>query len=446
MLRNRPIHLKQERATDGKEVLNIVTQDNIRELLVPSHNVNVYPTIWQSNELGRINAAGKIVTKEDRLQRINELEAEKRRQELLCEQRKHLLKDIDKKRAASAKNVGGNGEEDINVQILSRAFVAKQEQVRCTLHSQNANIYISRFVLQTEEVQRANRLILATKCHVIRDAQVAEKNEIKQEMRDEELRLEKMMLDERAKALQLEDVRRDQLRRVNAKHAYEIKNQLREREMAKVMEAERIEEEAKAMAKAQIAITLDMIEKERDRKEQKLRVRTELQKSNELSEFFKGLVFEEQRIADMKAQEFMRIKQEREQQLAHEKKLAAELKQREADRLLVLQTKMLNTKDEQEEMNMRRNQEEKEREFRRKEKEAVLKKKKADQELEVTRRAQLEEIKRTRALNIVREEIAFKNVVTKLKEEEMKANQLEEEKYLKREKYRSGIKYIDSVE
>lgn len=281
-------------------------------------------------------------------------------------------------------------------------------------------------------------MILATKCHVIRDAQVAEKNEIKQEMRDEELRLEKMMLDERAKALQLEDVRRDQLRRVNEKHAYEIKNQLREREMAKVMEAERIEEEAKAMAKAQIAITLDMLEKERDRKEQKLRVRTELQKSNELSEFFKGLVFEEQRIADMKAQEFMRIKQEREQQLARDKKLAAELKQREADRLLALQTKMLNTKDEQEEMNMRRNQEEKEREFRRKEKEAVLKKKKADQELDVTRRAQLEEIKRTRALNIVREEIAFKNVVSKLKEDEVKAKQLEEEKYRQREKYRSG--------
>lgn len=266
-------------------------------------------------------------------------------------------------------------------------------------------------------------------------------------MRDEELRLEKMMLDERAKALQLEDVRRDQLRRINAKHAYEIKNQLREREMAKVMEAERIEEEAKAMAKAQIAITLDMLEKERDRKEQKLRVRTELQKSNELSEFFKGLVFEEQRIADMKAQEFMRIKQERDQQIARDKKLAAELKQREADRLLALQTKMLNTKGEQEEMNMRRNQEEKEREFRRKEKEAAIKKKKADQELEVTRRAQLEEIKRTRALNIVREEIAFKNVVSKLKEEEVKAKQLEEEKYRQREKYRSGkiIELYESV-
>lgn len=136
MLQNRPIHLQQERATDGKEVLNIVMQDNIRELLVPSHNVNVYPTIWQNDELRRINAAGKIVTKEDRLQRINDLEAEKRLQELQSEHRKHLLKNIDKNRAASAKHSGGIGEEDINVQILSRAFVAKQEQVFNRIHHQ----------------------------------------------------------------------------------------------------------------------------------------------------------------------------------------------------------------------------------------------------------------------------------------------------------------------
>lgn len=32
------------------------------------------------------------------------------------------------------------------------------------------------FFFQTEEVKRANRLILATKCHVIRDAQIAEKH------------------------------------------------------------------------------------------------------------------------------------------------------------------------------------------------------------------------------------------------------------------------------
>lgn len=70
--------------------------------------------------------------------------------------------------------------------------------------------------------------------------------------------------------------------------------------MAKVLEAERIEEEAKAMGKAQIAITLDMMEREKERKEKTAKIRNELQKANELSEFFKRLQFEEQRIADLK--------------------------------------------------------------------------------------------------------------------------------------------------
>lgn len=70
--------------------------------------------------------------------------------------------------------------------------------------------------------------------------------------------------------------------------------------MSKVLEAERIEEEAKAMGKAQIAITLDMMEREKERKEKTAKIRNELQKANELSEFFKRLQFEEQRIADLK--------------------------------------------------------------------------------------------------------------------------------------------------
>lgn len=54
------------------------------------------------------------------------------------------------------------------------------------------------------------------------------------------------------------------------------------------------------MGKAQIAITMDMMEREKERKEKTAKIRNELQKANELSEFFKRLQFEEQRIADLK--------------------------------------------------------------------------------------------------------------------------------------------------
>lgn len=247
-----------------------------------------------------------------------------------------------------------------------------------------------------------------------------------------------MMLDERDKALDEEDRRREREIEMHAKHAVDIKKQLHDRELSKFLEVERIEEEAKAMAKAAQAIKLDDEKRERQRRQQMVHVRTELQKSNQLSEFFKSLAFEEQRIADMKAQEYMRNKQERDKQLQHEKRLAKEQKQREADRLLAHQTRLLDMKNEQDDMELRRNQEEKERAYRRLEKEAALKKKKQERELEEARLMQLEEMKRTRAIQIAKDEADFQYTINKLKAAEQRDKEKQEIELKNQEKYRKG--------
>lgn len=386
------------------------------------------PNIWPAKLLGRIRDASRVVTKDQHQQQLLEIEERKQRMERECEERKRQLRAADRKRleaAAGQADQSGQREQsdddDTPGKVLDRAFVARQEQ--------------------TAEVQRANRLIMAAKCHVIRDAQVAEKNELEREMRDEELRLELMMEQEREKGLREEDRRRAEHAQANSRHGIEIKNQLRERQLAKLVEAERIEEEAKAMAQGQIAITLDMLEREKERKLERLRMRTELRKANEMNDVFKSMAFEEQRIAEMKAAEFMRQKQERDRQRAADARLAKEARQREADRMLVLQQKMLDTKDDQEEMSMRRAQEEKEREFRRKQKEAAQLKQKRTQEMERARVEQLEEIKRQRALNMVREEIDFRGQVERLQHASEKERQVAEQKYANREKYRAGECY-----
>lgn len=303
--------------------------------------------------------------------------------------------------------------------ILDKAFMAKQEQ--------------------EEEIKIANRVILTTKCQVIRDAQIAEKNEIERELRDENIRLEKMMNEDRENALKHEDKKKDHLKKINERHALEIKNQLRQREMSKVLEAERIEEEAKAMGKAQIAITLDMMEREKERKEKTAKIRNELQKANELSEFFKRLQFEEQRIADLKVQEYMKQRQERHKQLLHKKKIAKEQQERERERLLQLQQRLIETKSAQTDMSMRREQEEKEREFRKKEKDAALKRRENEKALVEARSAQLEEVKRARAIQIAREESEFQRTCQKLKSEEERENKLAASKIIERDRYRNEI-------
>ena len=109
-----------------------------------------------------------------------------------------------------------------------------------------------------EEVKKANRIILATKCSIIRNAQIAEKNEIAREFHNENLRLEKIMLEERDKALVEEELKREHERKSLLQYSKEIRKQLEERESIRAREVERIEEEAIAMKKS-----LDVMEKVR---------------------------------------------------------------------------------------------------------------------------------------------------------------------------------------
>lgn len=150
-----------------------------------------------------------------------------------------------------------------------------------------------------EEVKRANRLILATKCHVIRDAQIAEKNEIAREYRNEDLRLEKIMSEERDKALIEEEIKREDGRKVLLKYSEDIRKQLRERETTRAKEVERIEEEAIAMKRAVEVMNKEEQEKTKIRVEKTRKIRHELQKSSQWSSYFKNLEFEEERIAEL---------------------------------------------------------------------------------------------------------------------------------------------------
>ena len=58
---------------------------------------------------------------------------------------------------------------------------------------------------QEEEVKRLNELILSVKVHAIRDAQVAEKQQIKRDIKDEEKRLDMMMEVDRLNAIRIQE-------------------------------------------------------------------------------------------------------------------------------------------------------------------------------------------------------------------------------------------------
>lgn len=284
----------------------------------------------------------------------------------------------------------------------------------------------------------ADRLILAAKCRVVRDAQINEKQELSREQREEELRLEKLMLSECEVALAEEKKRQDEMKSLKKKYANELREQLHNRETKKFLEAKHIEEEAKVLAKAKMALLNDRLAEQREKQERINKTRNEFKQSFEASNFYKNLAYEEQRTAEMKAQEYMRMKREREIRLEHDRRLEREKKQREADRWLTLQTKLLQTKKEQESMTMRRMQEQKEREFRQKERDAVIKKKEIELDVSRSRQMQMVEMKRIRDKQSAAERADYDRTINEFKE--AKKKELENKRQLTelKEKYRIG--------
>lgn len=151
--------------------------------------------------MDRLKNRAKVITAEERSQQQAIREAEKKRLIDESEERKRKFKELEKNKVVKKGSESlRNTDEGV---ILDKAFMAKQEQ--------------------EEEIKIANRVILTTKCQVIRDAQIAEKNEIERELRDENIRLEKMMNEDRENALKHEDKKRDHFKKINERHALEIK-------------------------------------------------------------------------------------------------------------------------------------------------------------------------------------------------------------------------------
>lgn len=94
----------------------------------------------------------------------------------------------------------------------------------------------------------------------------------------------------------------------------------------------------------------------------------------------------------MKVQEYMRQKLEKEKRLALERRLAKDEKEKEYERVLQRQQKLMESKTERNELEYRRQREEVEREFRRREKEAAIKKREKADEIAKARNVQLEEV------------------------------------------------------
>ncbi|KYN17650.1 Coiled-coil domain-containing protein 19, mitochondrial [Trachymyrmex cornetzi] len=407
-LENRPIHLKRISAYEGKEVTQkIRDKSGTRKYLIPSKEPMVYPKIMTRKEYEDLKERSRVITKEERQTAVETTEKERERLAKESLARKEAIRVMDMKKDREKDPRTKEIEEEAKkrtMHILERAYNMRLEQ--------------------EEEIQKCNRLILETKCRAIRDAQfitesriwhnilvIAEKKLMGQELLEEEKRLNDMMEEERRWAIKEESRKEEEETAKRLRFAKILKEQIIENEEQRILQFERKQEESRLINLNNIAWQQDEIEKLRNKETENAKVRQELAEGNEQLKHFKAMEEEENRIIDLRIQNYHRIKEEREAKKAEEQRLERLKKEREKTRVAMRTVQAHELQAQIDEINAARVQEEVERDWRRKEKEEALKKLKAQRILQKEREEQINNKRIMQAIEIERERREFERIV-----------------------------------
>lgn len=405
----------------GKETVNYFSKEGVNVIIVPSKETNYYPLQIKESELERLKAKAVIVTDKEKLKLEEDYRAEQARLEHESAMRKNQLKQFDQKERKGAVRLPRLEREarDKANYLLKRAWELRQED--------------------EDEVKKANSLILQAKCQAIRDAQLAEHKLIQRELKEEEKRIEQMMEDEKARQLIEEKKKMEELRGKKNRYVMELNEQMEENEARRLLNAELLLEERKRTNEAMFAVMLEELENVKKREEEKRKTREALNLANSQLRKAKSLEKEEERLADLKILEYIRLKAEREEKFEKEKEAERKRKEIEYARMRMAQEAAADLQSIQDEMNAVRRQEEYEREWRRKEKEALKKKLKMEEDCQLARQQQMRDNRRFQAMEIAREKLEYERNIRVQIENQEKERLLELKKQHDAEIYREQI-------
>ncbi|GJQ82707.1 hypothetical protein Trydic_g19718 [Trypoxylus dichotomus] len=421
-LHGKYIHYKPDKATEGKDVVTLYNNDGDRKLVVPNPNPIDIPGILPKSEFLRLKKQAHVLTKKDKIELMENAQQERLKLQEESQKRKEALMKAQQHQAVMQGSKLGKVEDDAtakNLYLLQRAYDLRQEQ--------------------EEEVKNVNSLILATKCMLIREAQIKEKELIKKELEDEEQRLDTMMEQSRQKAIKTEEEKQEREINKTKRYVNQIMQQIKENNLQKLMEAERVEEESRMIKKAHLQIQKEDAEKAQRRAEEQKRMQEDMRLTNENVERYRRVRQEEEKIADLRVQEFMRLKAEREIVRETEQKAIKAAKEREIARLRTVQEKAQEQKAIVDELNARRIAEEAERAWREKEKQAAIRRKQQEEEMKRGRERQIDDLRRAQALEMARDEEEFRQVAQVQQEQFQKDKQVKERKRLEAIRHRKEL-------
>lgn len=416
---DRPIVLLQEKHATRKalaapgldhkpETIQLITQDMVRELIVPTQDPSGESLIMSPEEFERIKGASHVLTREELEAREQAFRKEKEAIMDAVTTRKKIMKQKEMVWRNNKKLTDLEEEAKERAQsLLQRAHQLRQGQ--------------------EEELKDMSKIILNAKCHAIRDAQMLEKKLIQKELDAEEKRLDQMMEVERQKSIQRQEELDRKRREERIRGRRHIVEQMEKNQEERSLLAEQKEQEKEQMLEYMEQLQEEDLRYMERRHQEKLTMQAEIKRINDEIQKQKAELLAREKLADQMVMEFTKKKMAREAEFEAEQERIRREKEKEIARLRAMQEKTQDYRAEQDALRAKRNQEAAEREWRRKEKENAQKK--VDMEAKL-RKSQLEQVafkEHTLAIQVQRDRDEFERIL-RAQREQMAKEQLQEER------------------
>lgn len=375
-----------------------------------------------SNELSRMKQSSVILSEADKARLGRETERQRAQRQAKALQRKErmiALEEARKKKAPALSDIELEAQRERDA-LVNRAKTAVDEQ--------------------HEDVKRMNQMVLYAKCVAIRDKQLAEKQRMKEEMKEQERLLDTMMEFERQN--EIKRLRqRDRERVAEQKQgASVIVRQMQEREKTRLREQELKMQEG-------VALLRQKQQRERDEELQRLqrhengrRLLDEIVKANQDQTREKARRAQKEIEEDLKIAAYIRERERREAEYEEQQKLVASIRDKEKAKLVEARQKDNDQQMEIDALRARRAHEESERRWRRQQKDAALKQQRTQRELAAARELQRLEKERKMGEQAREERQQFERMLAALRAEQQADDERERAERQRRADYSRTLK------
>ncbi|KAL5237785.1 hypothetical protein ACI65C_005195 [Semiaphis heraclei] len=376
--------------------------------------------VLDKNTYSRLKNAAVVVTAKERRMAIEQHITNEERLKAESEARKEQLQKLNMFHTKGPKLAQLDEEANKKTNyLLNRAYELRQEQ--------------------EYEIKQCNSLILSTKCHAIRCAQIEEKELIKKQMKQEQRRSEEIMEQQRLLAAKKYEkaVEADRLKK--KLQATEIVQQMKENEITREWEAAIASEDARVRTEAAIEAQRAEVIDYKNKLITQAEMRKEFLQINAQLKDLKSIEKELVKMEILQIQEYDRKKNEREMAYEEEMKKLKMSKEKQIAKIQASQKASQDFQAAKDELNALRTQDKVEREWRRKEREEAIKKIKQNEDLKEARRQQIEGQRECYAFEIQREKEEFDKIIKLNVEELERTKEFDRQTKLKLDEHRRNL-------